>query len=467
MYFLMIRPQRRKMKNQQSLQSSIDVGDEVMTTSGVYGFVTLLEDDIAWLEIDDNVQIRIARQALQRRSTHRPARPRYPVTMVPVAAPRSNRPTVRRQTSLQVMQKARLSAHRHSGPGLRRAVRHARIQRGSVAGLDLQGGISITQQPVGAFNTSSLDLAVERIRERADSPASPNPRSCVKATPSSSTFPASRTRRRPKNLVKVTGQVPPAGLDRCPGQHRLCDFGPEEVVVDRRHHHDGRRSLDTAASDADDHAAGGPSRLPSTANTTPTTIDATPTAARRRPRPSCRAHHHTPATVPPRPLSPATPPARCPPYRPRKPDPPGSRWQHLQGRPCRRNRRGVPGRRDRSILSDPVGASPSASVVIQGRGRGTCWRRSLQRHRHLPDSTAGNRTRRRSDLGTDRAAPFTGSVQITGSFSEPRPQPCAVLNSGPARQARDPGRADRLADARQGLAASRGGSPASSASGWS
>ena len=67
MYFLMIRPQRRKMRAQQQLQSSIDVGDEVMTTSGVYGFVTSLEDDIAWLEIDDNVQIRIARQALQRK----------------------------------------------------------------------------------------------------------------------------------------------------------------------------------------------------------------------------------------------------------------------------------------------------------------------------------------------------------------------------------------------------------------
>jgi preprotein translocase subunit YajC len=67
MYFLMIRPQRRKMRNTATLQSSIEVGDEVMTTSGVYGFVTLLEADIAWLEIDDNVQIRIARQALQRK----------------------------------------------------------------------------------------------------------------------------------------------------------------------------------------------------------------------------------------------------------------------------------------------------------------------------------------------------------------------------------------------------------------
>ena len=67
MYFLMIRPQRRKMRSQTQLQSSIDVGDEVMTTSGMYGFVTLLEGEIAWLEIDDNVQIRIARQALQRK----------------------------------------------------------------------------------------------------------------------------------------------------------------------------------------------------------------------------------------------------------------------------------------------------------------------------------------------------------------------------------------------------------------
>jgi preprotein translocase subunit YajC len=67
MYFLMIRPQRRKMRTQQALQSSIEVGDEVMTTSGMYGFVTQIDGDIAWLEIDDNVQIRIARQALQRK----------------------------------------------------------------------------------------------------------------------------------------------------------------------------------------------------------------------------------------------------------------------------------------------------------------------------------------------------------------------------------------------------------------
>ena len=67
MYFLMIRPQRRRQREAAAMQSSIEVGDEIMTTSGIYGFVTGFEGDVAWLEIDDNVQIRIARAAIQRK----------------------------------------------------------------------------------------------------------------------------------------------------------------------------------------------------------------------------------------------------------------------------------------------------------------------------------------------------------------------------------------------------------------
>ena len=61
MYFFMIRPQRRRMREQQELQRSIQVGDEVITTSGVYGTITGEDGDARfWLEIDDDVQIRIA-----------------------------------------------------------------------------------------------------------------------------------------------------------------------------------------------------------------------------------------------------------------------------------------------------------------------------------------------------------------------------------------------------------------------
>jgi len=66
MYFFMIRPQRRRAREQQELQRSIEVGDEVITTSGVYGTITGEDGDSRfWLEIDDDVQIRIARAAIQ------------------------------------------------------------------------------------------------------------------------------------------------------------------------------------------------------------------------------------------------------------------------------------------------------------------------------------------------------------------------------------------------------------------
>lgn len=67
MYFLLIRPQRKRQREAAALQQSIEIGDEVMTTSGMYGFITGFEGDVAWLEIDDDVQIRVARAAIQRK----------------------------------------------------------------------------------------------------------------------------------------------------------------------------------------------------------------------------------------------------------------------------------------------------------------------------------------------------------------------------------------------------------------
>jgi preprotein translocase subunit YajC len=66
MYFVLIRPQKKRQREQAAILSAIDVGDEVITTSGIYGFITGKEDDDKfWLEIDENVQIRIARAAIQ------------------------------------------------------------------------------------------------------------------------------------------------------------------------------------------------------------------------------------------------------------------------------------------------------------------------------------------------------------------------------------------------------------------
>ncbi len=70
MYFFMIRPQRRRMRDQQELQAALSVGDEIITTSGIYGTITGEDGPTRfWIEIDDDVQIRVARAAIQGRIT--------------------------------------------------------------------------------------------------------------------------------------------------------------------------------------------------------------------------------------------------------------------------------------------------------------------------------------------------------------------------------------------------------------
>ncbi len=67
MYFLLIRPQQKRMKDQRSMQASLGPGDYVLTSSGIYGTITELEDDTMLLEISDGIDIRIAKGAVIRK----------------------------------------------------------------------------------------------------------------------------------------------------------------------------------------------------------------------------------------------------------------------------------------------------------------------------------------------------------------------------------------------------------------
>lgn len=64
MWLIVIRPQRRKQKLQQSMQSDLAIGDEVLTAGGVYGTVTQVGDDDVSIEIAPNVEVRLARRAI-------------------------------------------------------------------------------------------------------------------------------------------------------------------------------------------------------------------------------------------------------------------------------------------------------------------------------------------------------------------------------------------------------------------
>lgn len=59
MYFLMIRPQQKKLKEHQGLISTLKSGDEVITSAGIIGKVTELTEKVVTLEVSKNVQMRV------------------------------------------------------------------------------------------------------------------------------------------------------------------------------------------------------------------------------------------------------------------------------------------------------------------------------------------------------------------------------------------------------------------------
>ena len=64
MYALLILPQQRRAKAQRQLLSSLEVGDQVLLNSGLYGFIEEIHGDVIWLEIADGVEVKVARAAI-------------------------------------------------------------------------------------------------------------------------------------------------------------------------------------------------------------------------------------------------------------------------------------------------------------------------------------------------------------------------------------------------------------------
>lgn len=63
-WFMVIRPQQRRQREVAALQNSIQVGQRVMMSSGIFGTVTSITDDTALLEVAPGTVIEIARAAI-------------------------------------------------------------------------------------------------------------------------------------------------------------------------------------------------------------------------------------------------------------------------------------------------------------------------------------------------------------------------------------------------------------------
>ncbi|MBA2773182.1 MAG: preprotein translocase subunit YajC [Nocardioidaceae bacterium] len=72
-YFLMIRPARKRAQETAQLQSALSVGDDVMTTSGIFGRVVEATDEHVGLEVATGTVIRVHRGAVGKILTDTPA----------------------------------------------------------------------------------------------------------------------------------------------------------------------------------------------------------------------------------------------------------------------------------------------------------------------------------------------------------------------------------------------------------
>ena len=64
MYFVMLRPQMRKQKEQQRLVAALKTGDRVVTNAGIHGLISNVKETTVIVKVADNVKIEMEKSAI-------------------------------------------------------------------------------------------------------------------------------------------------------------------------------------------------------------------------------------------------------------------------------------------------------------------------------------------------------------------------------------------------------------------
>jgi preprotein translocase subunit YajC len=63
-YFLLIRPQQKKQKAHTALIAALEVGNEVMTSSGILGRITGVSEHYVIVQVSDNTELKMQRSSI-------------------------------------------------------------------------------------------------------------------------------------------------------------------------------------------------------------------------------------------------------------------------------------------------------------------------------------------------------------------------------------------------------------------
>jgi preprotein translocase subunit SecD len=314
-------------------------------------------------------------------------------------------------------------------------------------GLDLQGGLSITQQPVGDFSQESLDLAVERIRERVDGLGISEPEILRQGDAIVVNLPGVDNVQEARELVQVTGKVSlrPA-LSPCTTS--APEPPPDSTTTSTATTTAGSATSEPVPSSAPSTtAAGGPSRQPQSAPSTTapaTTSPATTTAGQPAPTTAQEATTTTIPVVPTEPISLTIPTSSVPIEDQQLPDvAPEAEglFKARGGNVCQLGPEGGTGEvfdndATARILQGSAAAGWGVTVSLRdGQGNAT-WNalanQCFQAGQTCPTGQLAivldDEVQSAPTVETNN---FNGEVQITGQFSEEEAKDLArVINSG-------------------------------------
>jgi preprotein translocase subunit YajC len=74
-YFVLIRPQAKKQREQQEMLKKLDKGDEVITRGGLIGKITGVTGDVLTIELQEKVRVRVPRAYVEGRWDSQATRP--------------------------------------------------------------------------------------------------------------------------------------------------------------------------------------------------------------------------------------------------------------------------------------------------------------------------------------------------------------------------------------------------------
>jgi preprotein translocase subunit YajC len=64
MYFVLLRPQMKRQKDQQRLMTTLKTGDRVVTSAGIHGLISNVKDSTVIVKVADNVKIEMEKSAV-------------------------------------------------------------------------------------------------------------------------------------------------------------------------------------------------------------------------------------------------------------------------------------------------------------------------------------------------------------------------------------------------------------------